>query len=81
MSRTDGMDARNTVANQFYKDAATAHQLASEELGRTFRADLIDFLYNNEGDFPLWVTGEYYINNSEGVTCKVIGGKTGGVWI
>ena len=81
VSRTDGMDTRNSVAAQFYKEAAMAHQMASEELGRTFRADMIDFLYQNKDDYPLWVAGEYYTSNSLDDSCKVIGGHGGGVWM
>ena len=81
VSRTDGMDTRNGVASAFYKEAAVAHQLAAESEGRTFRADLIDFLYKNEADFPLWVAGEFYTSNSTSSASKVIGGEYGGIWI
>ncbi len=81
VSRTDGMDTRSAVASAFYKEAAVAHQAAAEENGRTFRGDLIDFLYKNEASFPLWVASDFYVNNSTSSDSKVIGSDYGGIWM
>lgn len=81
VSRTDGMESRGNVASAFYKDAAAAHQSAAEENARTFRADLIDFLFANEDDYPLWVASDFYTNATISASSKVIGSETGGIWI
>ena len=81
VSRTDGMDTRSNVASAFYKEAAVGHQAAAEENARTFRADLIDFLYANEDDYPDWVSSEFYTSNQAGSASKVEGADYGGIWI
>lgn len=81
VSRTDGMDTRSNVASAFYKEAAIGHQAAAEENARTFRADLIDFLYANEADYPDWVASDFYTSNASSTTTKVQGGDYGGIWI
>lgn len=81
VSRTDGMDTRSNVASAFYKEAAVGHQAAAEENARTFRADLINFLFENEADYPLWVASDFYTNATTTASSKVIGGECGGIWI
>lgn len=81
VSRTDGMDIRSNIASAFFKEAAAGHQLAAEENARTFRADLIDFLFTNEADYPLWVASDFYTTATTTSSCKVIGGEKGGIWI
>lgn len=81
VSRTDGMDTRSNVASAFYKEAAIGHQAAAEDNARTFRADLIDFLFTNEDDYPLWVTSDFYTNATTTSSSRVIGGEKGGIWI
>lgn len=80
VSRTDGMDTRGNVASTFGKEAIDRHQYACEENGRTFRIDLIDYLYRNADTFPTWKDSDFYKQgNDSGV--NVIGSDTGGVWI
>lgn len=80
VSQTDNMDSKSNVASAFYKEAAVGHQLSAEENGRTFQADLIDYLFQNAASFPYWMESEYYINSKADDACSVIGGGNS-VWL
>lgn len=74
ISSTDGMNTRGNVSSAFFKEAAQAHQYACEENGKTFRADLIEFLFKNEADYPDWVTSDFYTNATTYCDDTPIGG-------
>lgn len=79
VSRTDNMDAKTNVASAFFKEAAAGHQLTAGDNGRTFQADLIDFLGKNAASFPYWMESEYYLSRQSTDNCEVLGGKS--VWL
>lgn len=74
ISSTDGMSTRANVTSAFYKEAAKDHQYACESAGKTFRADLIEFLFKNSSDYPDWQTSDFYINASTDAEDDIIGG-------
>lgn len=80
VSQTDNMDSKSNVASAFYKEAAVGHQLSAEENGRTFQADLIDFLFSKASSFPYWMESEYYISSQADSGFSVIGGGNS-VWM
>lgn len=80
VSRTDNMDSKSAVASAFFKEAAAGHQATAEQYGRTFQADLIDFLFKNKTSFPYWMESEYYLNSLSDTSCGVTGGGKS-VWM
>jgi hypothetical protein len=62
ISNSDGMNSIANITSAFYKEAAKDHQYACEEAAKTFRADLIEFLFKNADDYPLWMESEFYAN-------------------
>lgn len=65
ISTTDGMFSKRNLTNSTHEKAIQQLRYSAEENGKTFRAELLSYLYKNPDNFPLWKNSECYVDDSD----------------
>jgi len=65
ISSTDGMFSKRNLTNTIHEKAIQQLRYSAEENGKTFRAELLSYLYANADTFTLWKNSDCYIDDSD----------------
>jgi hypothetical protein len=81
VSRTDNMNSRRGMNTDAHQRAIESLRQAAENNGRTYLADLQQFLYENADDYPTFKNSSTYENYETGVTTYESPDQKGAVFL